>query len=181
MRTIENDPTTNFEVVGLSTSELTEILKTVKRGTFSYFEINTTPSMNKTNNPYYNLVTKITKGNILIGGDYSTRVENSNEEITDFVPKKCTVGKKVEDSCVQHNERLDRYYLQYEWFEQVFPKSTFEFEGNPIEKQIFSDFMRTYTPNKYKVNVQSVKISNIVEIHVNHVHYIVENEVMVEE
>jgi hypothetical protein len=62
----------------------------------------------------------------------------------------------------------------------VFPKATYEFEGNQIEKQMFSDFMRVYTPNKYKVNVQSVKIENIVEIHINHVHYVVESEVEVE-
>lgn len=168
----------DHEVVGLTMTELIEILKGVKKGTFSYFDIRTKPSMNKTNNPFYNLVTKITKGNIYIGGNYKTRVENSNEDIEDFTPERCTVGQKVEDSCVQYNERLDRYYLQYEWFDQVFPKASYEFEGNSIEKQMFSDFMRVYTPNKYKVNVQSVKIENIVEIHINHVHYVVEREVV---
>jgi len=179
MRTIER--TDKFEVIGLTTEELTEILKTVKRGTFCYFEIHTIPTMNKKNNPFFNQVTKITKGNILIGGEYKTRVENSNEEIENFTPEVCTVGQKIDDSSVQYNERLDRYYLQYEWFEQTLPKSTFEFEGNVIEKQIFSDFMRKYTPNKYKVNIQSVKISNIKKLHLNHFHYVVENEVMVEQ
>lgn len=179
MRTIEI--TENYDVVGLTTSELVEILKSVKRGTFCYFEIHTIPTMNKTNNPFFNQVTKITKGNILIGGNYKTRVKNSNEEIEDFTPEVCTVGQKIDDSCVQYNERLDRYYLQYEWFNQVLPKSTFEFEGNPIEKQMFQDYMRSYTPNKYNVNIQSVKIENIKEIHFNHNHYIVENEVLVEQ
>lgn len=179
MRTIDTQE--NYDVIGLTTDELTEILKSTKRGTFCHFEIHTIPTMNKKGNPFFNQVTKITKGNILVGSSYKTRVENSNEEIENFTPEVCTVGQKVDDSCVQYNERLDRYYLQYEWFEQVLPKSTFEFEGNVIEKQMFQDYMRKYTPNKYKVNVQSVKISNIKEIHINHHHYVVENEVMVEQ
>lgn len=176
MRTIDQND--KFQTIGLTTDELITILRTKKRGTFANFEIHTIPSMNKKNNPFYNSVTKITKGNILIGGDYSKRVQNETNN-PDFVPEKCNVGEKVDDSCVQHNERLDRYYLQYEWFEEVLPKSSFEFEGNVIEKQIFSDFMRKYTPNKYRVNVQSVKISNIKKIHFDHVHYVVENEVEV--
>lgn len=185
MRTIEQLGT--HEVIGLSTDELTEILKNVSRGTFAYFEINTIPSMNKTGNPYYNKVTKITKGNILIGGkveedeksNYQKRViKNTGNE--DFVPEKNNVGNHVEGSCVLFNERLNRSYLQYEWFEEVLPKATYEFEGNPIEKQMFRDFMRAYTPNKYGVNVQSVKMENIKEIHFSHVHYVVENEVEVE-
>jgi len=177
MRTIEQNE--NHEVIGLTTSELTEILKSVKKGTFAFFEIHTIPSMNKTGNPYFNQITKITKGNILIGGNYQTRVSN-NTENPNFVPEKCNVGEKVEDSCVQYNEKLNRYYLQYEWFDQVIPKATYEFEGNSIEKQIFSDFMRVYTPNKYGVNIQSVKMENIKELHINKIHYIVENEVEVE-
>jgi hypothetical protein len=136
--------------------------------------------MNKKNNPFFNRVTKITKGNILIGGSYKTRVENSNE-IENFTPEICKVGQKIEDSCVLYNEKLDRYYLQYEWFNQVLPKSTFEFEGNPIQKQMFQDYMRLYTPNKYNVNIQSVKIENIKEIHFDHHHYIIENEVLIEQ
>jgi len=178
MRTIELNE--KFESVGLTTEELTQILKTVKRGTFAFFEIHTIPSMNKTNNPFYNQVKKITKGNILIGGNYQTRVGNTTDN-PDFVPEKCNVGEKIDESCVQYNEKLNRYYLQYEWFEQVLPKSVYEFEGNQIEKQMFSDFMRSYTPNKYGVNVQSVKIENIKEIHFGKVHYIVENEVEVEQ
>jgi len=179
MRTIQ-EHNGEYEIVGLLTSELTEILKSVVRGTFAYFEINTIPSMNKTGNPYYNRVTKITKGNILIGGDYQKRViKNTGNE--DFVPERNNVGEHTgEGSCVIYNEKYDRYYLQYEWFEQVIPKATYKYEGNPIEKQMFSDFMRAWTGNKYNVNVQSVKMENIKEIHFGHVHYVVENEVEVE-
>lgn len=172
MRTIEM--TDDYQVIELTTDELLPILMTVKRGTFSYFEIHTIPSMNKRGNPYYNQVTKITKGNILVGGDYQTRVRNNTGDV-DFVPERNNVGSKVDDSCVQHNENLDRYYLQYEWFEKVLPKSYYEFNGNPIEKQVIQDYMRKRSFNKYGVNVQSVKVENIKEIHLDHTHYKVVN------
>jgi len=186
MRTIQ-EFNGEHSVVGLSTDELVEILKGVEKGTFGFFEIHTIPKMNKKGNPYHELVTKVTKGNVLIGGQvdedekstYQKRViKNTGNE--DFVPQKNNVGSHVDGTCVIFNERLNRYYLQYEWFNEVKPKTEFFFEGNSIEKQIFQDFMRKYTPNPYRVNVQSVKIENIKEIHLNHVHYRVENEVVVE-
>lgn len=185
MRTIQEFNGEN-EIVGLTSDELTEILKNVERGTFAFFEIRTIPTMNKTGNPFFNLVTKITRGNILIGGrvdgdeisQYQKRVINKTGNV-DFVPEQNNVGNHIEGSCVLFNEKLNRYYLQYEWFNEVLPKAVYEFEGNPIEKQMFSDFMRAYVPNKYGVNVQSVKMENIKEIHFNHIHYIVENEVEV--
>ena len=185
MRTIER--TEKFEVVGLSTDELIQICMNIEKGTFGYFEIHTIVSMNKTGNPFYNLVKKITKGKILIGGkvneddltNYEKRViKNTGDE--DFKSQKNNVGNHIEGSPVLYNEKLDRYYLQYEWFEEVLPKSEFEFEGNPIEKQMFRDYMRSYTPNKYGVNVQSVKFENLKRLHINHIQYVVENEVEVE-
>lgn len=186
MRTIEQND--KYEVIGLSQSELTEVLKGIEKGTFGYFEIRTNVRMNKTGNPYHDQVTKITKGNVYIGGKvdeddemvshYQKRVINKTGN-EDFTPEQNKVGEHIEGTCVIFNERLNRYYLQYEWFNEVKPKSTFEFEGNEIEKQMFQDFMRPYTPNKYGVNIQSVMIQNIKEIHLNHVHYVVENEVLV--
>jgi hypothetical protein len=171
MRTIEQ--TNEFQTIEVNTNELTEILKGVMRGTFSNFEIHTIPSMNKTNNPFFNKVTKVTKGNILIGGDYQKRVIN-NTDNPNFVPEKCNVGEHIgEGNCVIHNEKLGRDYLQYEWFEEVLPKSEFFFEGNKIDKQMFVDYMTKKTFNKYGVNIQSVKIDNIKKINFDHIHYVV--------
>ena len=171
MRTIEQ--TNEFQTIEVNTNELTNILKGVMRGTFSNFEIHTIPSMNKTNNPFFNKVTKVTKGNILIGGDYQKRVIN-NTDNPNFVPEKCNVGEHIgEGNCVIHNEKLGRDYLQYEWFEEVLPKSEFFFEGNKIDKQMFVDYMVKKSFNKYGVNIQSVKIDNIKKINFDHIHYVV--------
>jgi hypothetical protein len=174
MRTIERTP--ELVTIEVNTNELVSILKGQMRGTFANFEIHTIPSMNKTNNPFYNRVTKVTKGNILIGGDYQKRVSNETNN-PNFVPEKCNVGEHIGDgNCVIHNEKLGRDYLQYEWFEEVLPKSEFFFEGNPIEKQLFVDYMTKKTFNKYGVNIQSVKIENIKKITMNHTRYIVVEE-----
>jgi len=153
--------------------DLLEILKAQKRGTFANFHIETVPDMRKTENPFFGKVMKITTGNILIGGNYNKRVENETG-IEGFQSEKCKVGEHIGDgNCVLYNENKGRHYLQYEWFEEVRPKSEYEFEGNPIEKELFRSYMGTYTPNKYGVLTQSVNVNNIKSITFNHTKYTV--------
>ena len=171
MRTIGQ--TTKGQIIELTTSELTEILKLQNRGTFCWMWFETLPKMRKTDNPYFNKIVKITKGNILMGNDYKTRVITETNDVN-FVPEKCNVGEHI-SKCVLHNDNTGKDYLQYEWFEEVVPKSEYRFEGNPIEKRMFESFMGTYTPNKNGVNFQSVTISNIKECHFNGNEYRVVN------
>lgn len=155
----------------ITVSDFLEILKIQKRGTFSNFHIETVPTMRKTDNPFFGKVVKITKGNILIGGNYETRVKNETG-IEGFVSEKCTVGEHIgEGNCVQFNEYKGRHYLQYEWFGEVKPKSEYEFEGNPIEKELFRSYMNTFVPNKYGVQIQSVNVNNIKFLTLNKVRY----------
>ena len=161
-----------METRNITVSEMVEILKLQKRGTFSNFIINTIPEMRKTDNPYFGQVIKVTEGNILLGGSYKTRVVNETNDV-DFVPEKNKVGGHIGDGqCILENTRLGKFYLQYEWFEEVKPKSHYLFNGNPIEKRMFESFMGTYVPNKYGVNILSVNVNNIKEISFNHVRYI---------
>ena len=129
--------------------------------------------MNKTGNPYYNLVTKVTTGNILVGNSYETRVGNITDN-PDFVPEENKVGEHV-SKCVLFNENTGKHYLQYEWFNKITPKSEYTFNGNPIEKTLFESYMTKYKPNKYGLNFQSVTIDNIKEIHLNGDQYVVVN------
>jgi len=155
----------------ITISQLVEILKLQKRGTFINFTICTIPKMRKTNNPFFDKVTKTTTGNVLIGGDYSTRVEN-NTGVENYIPEKCNVGEHIgEGNCIIFNENKQRFYLQYEWFGEVKPKSEFTFEGNPIEKQLFESYMGTFTPNKFGVQIQSVMVNNIKFLTLNKVRY----------
>lgn len=161
-----------METRTITIRELVEILKLQKKGTFSHFVIHTTPKMRKTNNPYFDKVTKVTEGNIYLGGNYETRVKN-NTGIGDFTPEHNRVGEHIgEGMCILENTKLGRFYLQYEWFDEVRPKSQYIFNGDPIEKGLFEGFMNNYTPNQYGVNVQSVNVNNIKELTLNKVKYI---------
>jgi hypothetical protein len=160
--------------VQVTTNQLLEVLKTIERGTFSNIVFVTVPKMNKTNNPYFNLVSKITKGNILVGGDYQKRVikETGN---TDFVSQPSKVGEHT-SRCVLHNEKLNRDYLEYEWFQEVKPKTEFLFDGNSIEKTLFESYLVKSSPNPNGVQLQTVTVSNIKQFTVNKTRYIVVNE-----
>ncbi|MEN6291045.1 MAG: hypothetical protein ABFD07_03370, partial [Methanobacterium sp.] len=94
-------------------------------------------------------------------------------------PEECKVGQHV-SKCFLHNEKTGKNYLQYEWFEQVVPKSEYRYNGDPIEKKLFESYMSSYTPNKYGVNFQSVTIDNIKECHMDGNVYIVVNPVETE-
>jgi len=126
-------------------------------------------------NKYYNRVTKITKGNILIGGDYEKRMK---KELNDpnFVSGENKIGDHVGDGmCILFNENTRKYYLQYEWFKEVTPKSKYFEDGNPdpIEKTMFEAYMGKFTPRD--VLIQSVTVDNIKEMTFNHTRYVVVN------
>ena len=157
----------------ITLNEMLNVLNTINKPTFVHIVMETPVRMNKTGNPYFNQVIKITKGNILMGNSYQTRVQNETGN-TNFVSQECKVGSHI-SKCVLHNDNTGKDYLQYEWFENVLPKSEYKYNGNPIEKQLFQDFMGTYTPNKNGVNFQSVTIDNIKECHFNGNEYRVVN------
>ena len=160
--------------MNVTTTELLTILMGQEKGTFAHLVTNTKVRMNKTNNPYLDKVTKVTRMNVLLGVNYETRVQN-NTENPDFVPEKNNVGDKV-TKCVRYNEKYNRFYLDYEWFNQVKPQSEYVFSGDPIEKAMFESFMVKSSPNKYGVNFQSVTVDNIKECHINNYVYEVVNE-----
>ena len=164
--------------MNITKTELIEILKGVKISTFVNLTTETKVRMNKTNNPYFEQITKRNKGNYLIGNDYEKRV-NSNEvkeglEGT-FETKESSVGVHV-SKCVLFNEKLNKFYLQYELFKEIHPKSEYVFEGNLIEKTLFENYMVKKSESsrqvqERKVLVQTLMIDSIKEITLEKEHY----------
>ena len=139
--------------------------------------------MNKGGNPYFEKVTKFMVGNYFIGGSYEDMViiRMKKEGLEgDFKSEKCSVGSHVQGSkCVQYNENLKTYYLQYFTFETSNIKSNFMFEGNQIEEQLFKSYLvkkstTSRQPQDNKHDPKSFKLSSIEEISLNGVRYIVE-------
>lgn len=152
-------------------TELLELLMNIDKSKFNFIVTSTKVRMNKTNNPFYDRVIKRKKMTTLPVVDYNKRVNNMNET-TDFVSVPSTVGVHVSE-CVLYNEKFDRYYFNYEFFTTV-PDVNFTMDNEEIDREEFREFevKSSYNPNK--PNFNSVMLTNIKEISMNNVHYIVE-------
>ena len=171
------------QTLTITQQELLTLLMNVDKPTFTNIVSETLPTMNKTNNPFLDKVIKKSKGNYFIGGSYedmvNTRMVKENMQPT-FEAMECSVGNKVEGSkCLQFNEKLNRYYLQYFIFPTSNIKSEYIFEGSSIDKVLFQDFLTKKSnasrqPQENKHKPQSFKIENIKEISLLGNHYIIQ-------
>jgi len=169
------------ETKKITQQELLTLLMNVEKPTFTNVVSEVIPKMNKTGNPYFGKLVKKSKGNYFIGGSYEDMVNNRMEKEgmePTFESKECSVGTHI-SKCVQYNENTKKHYLQYFTFPTSKPSSTFEFEGNEIDKQLFESFMvkkseKSRQPQDNKHQPQSLTITNIKEISLGGVHYEVE-------
>lgn len=138
---------------------------------FSFMFTIVKPRMNKGgrehSNQYYDKVTKHTKSRILVGMEYEKRMKKSNP---DFVVSENKVFDTHLNSFIGYNSKYNRYYLKYEWFDQVPPKSEYFFEGNSIDKMFFQDYL--VKSEGGTLNYQVVNIDNLQEITLDHTKYI---------
>ena len=164
-------------MVQVNQSEILEILMNVDKPTFVHIVSETEPSMSKTGNPFLG-TKKVSRGTYFIGGTYEQMVEilMKKEGIQGtFTSDKCTIGEHV-TKCVQFNERLNRYYLQYFTFKTSKIKSKFYFGGNEIEKTLLESYLKKSSPSskqpqENKLDVKSFKIESIKFISLNKVKY----------
>jgi hypothetical protein len=176
------------DVKVITPSELVSILNTIEKPTFVNIVSETIVKMNKgktkegnkEENPYHNKVTKIRKGNFLIGSDYEKRVQgNEVKEGLEgtFQSQESRVGVHI-SKCVLHNEKYNRYYLSHERFPEVKPKSEFLFEGNTIDEVLFNKWIgesNNYEnqPQERKVQWTTLMIDNIKEISLSGTKYVI--------
>lgn len=165
----------------ITVSELIEVLTKLEKPTFANILTETTVRMNKTKNPYYGLITKYTSTNILLCTEYEKRVNNNlekEEKETNFIAQSNKVGKHV-GKCLLYNDKTEKFYLQYERFNEIKPKVSYTFNGQNIEKSIFEAFLppiyesKTQEQLDKKVLILSVTLNNIKEITIDKVKYIV--------
>jgi hypothetical protein len=174
----------------VTVSELVEVLKTIEIGTFANIQYRINVRMNKTGNPYHDKVFKHYKGNIYTGSNYMERVKNNLikegkiNEANAIEAKPSNVGTHV-SKCVLYNAKHDKYYLQYEWFEEIKPQVEYTFEGDNIGRELFQQFevkksygSSTQADLERKVNTQTVTVDNIIAISLNGIRYL--NEAHVE-
>jgi hypothetical protein len=104
----------------------------------------TIPKMNKTGNPYFEAIVKKSKCNYLLCTDYGKRVNNNRvkeEKDNDFVPQ-APKGKKHLSECVLTDEKTEtKLYLFVERFDEIKPKVQYFHNDEPIEKEMFQEFL----------------------------------------
>lgn len=173
--------TMNKETKVISEVEMIEIFKSVESSTFVNILSKTKVRMNKTNNPYFDKVTKVSKCNYLIGNEYETRVQtNESKEGHEktFESEENKNGKHV-SKCVLFNEKLNKYYLQYEFFKENKPTTEYIFENDNIGKELFESYLvkksdSSRQQQERKVLFQSFSMSSINEFTLGGTHYVVE-------
>ena len=174
----------------ITKQELINLLNQVEKQTFVHIVMETKLRMNKTGNPYFDLITKRSSGNYLIGTDYEKRV-NSNmskegveEPNFEVEPPK---GKRHISKCVLIDTKTETvHYLMMERFDEVKPQVEYLMDGDPIEKQLFQDYMvKVYKSMKQtqdrKVTPITPKIDNIKEMSIDGMKYEVIHEVVHEQ
>jgi hypothetical protein len=169
------------QTLNVNQQEMLEILSNVEKSTFIHLVTETKVRMNKTNNPYFDKVKKLQKGTYLIGNEYETRVQtNEGKEGLEkqFESEENKVGTHV-SKCVLFNEKLNSYYLQYEYFKESNVQISYEFEGNEIDKNLFESYLvkkseSSRQEQQRKVFFQSYKLDSIKEFTLNGTKYVVE-------
>ena len=144
----------------ITKTELIELLNGVESSTFVHLVTETKVRMNKTNNPFYDKVTKKSSCNFLMGNDYEKRV-NTNEvkeglegtfEVEEMKGKR-HISKVV---CVDTKTET-KHYICVERFDEIKPKVEYSFEGNTIEKLMFESYMVKVSESQKQQQERKVK------------------------
>ena len=161
---------------------LVGIMSQIEKGDFVYVDYTSVVKMNKGGrqglNTYYDKVFKNVKSNVRPLTDYVKRVTNNRikeNNTNEFVGSKNKVGDYY-SPCVSFNEKLNKHYFKYEFFEGVRVQVEYTYNGDPIEKQLFENYMITRSkPTNQEldneVNVCQLYIGNINEITINKTKY----------
>ncbi len=158
--------------------EMVEICRTIQNGMFVFLNSTMKVRMNKGGrqglNIYYDRVFKNVRGNVRPLCDFKLRMDNENEKrgLPEHQLGRNKVGTKVDEvGCVTFNEKLNKHYFMYEFFEGVKVKVDYITDTNdPIERQLFDQWVIKSQPNE--VNTRQVYIDNINEITINHTRYV---------
>lgn len=184
------EETTNVEEV--TTQELINVLMGIGNdgnpipSQFVNVVMETEPSMNKTGNPFFGRVKKLSSRNYKLLVNYQKRVRKNEEKEglePDFVTEKPKGKHHVTPLVLMDDKTESVHYLNLEYFPEIKPKVSYSFDNLPmVEGDI--ELMKTYLTKKYeskkqeqerKVEVVTPKISNIKQITIEGVRYVVKN------
>ena len=122
--------------------EMVRVLMNVKHATPATIIATTDVDMNKTNNPYFERVTKTQKSNVFINFDYAASVNRKlvkEGKVADFVAKPRKWGEKLTGTpLVFHNTK---YYLETR-FLGAEPQVEYNLDGEITDKSVFELYLK---------------------------------------
>jgi hypothetical protein len=169
------------QTLRITRTDMVSVFNNVEKPTFVNLVTNTIVRMNKKGNPYYeDKVIKHQSSNFYIGSTYEDRVNNNrlkeNKE-NDFVSS-IPSGKKHISKCILTDTKTEtKFYLMCEWFKRSYPKISYKFQNDSIDKVLFEDYIVKRTESvkqdlDKKVNIVTYGIESIKEVRMNKTLYI---------
>ena len=168
------------QTINITRTDMVSVLNEVVKPTFVNLVTETKVRMNKKGNPYHDQVIKCLTSNFYIGSEYEKRVNNNlvkEDKENDFVSSPLS-GKEHISKCVLTDTKTNtKRYLMCEWFKRSYPKVSYKFQDNSIDKVLFEDYLvkkseSTKQGLDNKVNIVTYSIESIKEIRFNKTRYV---------
>jgi hypothetical protein len=168
------------QTIHITRTDMVSVLNEVVKPTFVNLVTETKVRMNKKGNPFHDQVTKCLTSNFYIGSEYEKRVNNNlikEDKENDFTSSPLS-GKEHISKCVLIDTKTrTKNYLMCEWFKRSYPKVSFKFQDNSIDKVLFEDYLVKRTESvkqglDNKVNIVTYGMDSIKEIRFNKTLYI---------
>ena len=166
----------------ITENELVEILRGVEFPTMTSIVSNTELDLYKRNNPYFGVRKFSQKYKLLTGFDYDKSVDrrqkNEGVDQIDTDPNGHGVWFDiVSKGLVTDKKTHSKYYFRYQYQDDSTIKSDYVFNGDPIERVMFTQFEKEKKDNyqnqglENPLKFQVCKIENIDTMSINGEHY----------
>jgi hypothetical protein len=170
----------------VSVLEMVNVLMTISKQQFVYCVYNTEYRMNKSNNPYFGRVRKITYNRFMLGYDYQNRVNNNmnKEDIQGTFVSQKPSGRTHVSKCVTIDDKTNSvYYVNLEYFKENKLKTEILLDGeivtdvnllNDIKSFKVKSYPNTNQPQEKKVEMITPKVENLTFLSMNGIRYTIE-------
>ena len=168
------------QTLRITRTDMVSVFNNVEKPTFVNLVTNTIVRMNKKGNPYHDQVIKHLSSNFYIGSTYEDRVNNNlvKEGKENTFVSSTPSGKRHISKCILTDTKTEsKFYLMCEWFKRSYPKVSYKFQENSIDKVLFEDYLVKRTESvkqdlDNKVNIVTYGMESIKEVRMNKTLYI---------
>ena len=168
------------QTLRITRTDMVSVFNNVEKPTFVNLVTNTIVRMNKKGNPYHDQVIKHLSSNFYIGSNYEDRVNNNliKEDKENTFVSSTPSGKRHISKCILTDTKTEtKFYLMCEWFKRSYPKVSYKFQNDSIDKVLFEDYLIKRTESvkqdlDKKVNIVTYGIESIKEVRMNKTLYI---------